>query len=261
MKFLVTFAVEAEFAPWKKRHRFQKKELVTGRGGPRVVVHEAELGGNRVIVFLTGMGWGNAKHAFREVMDTWPVFCISAGLAGGLKASYQSGEVVVARRVGLLGSKLWTECGRPEVRAALECGARFVETCLTADNILNTAKAKRAAGVFGDIVDMESFHILTAASGKKLPGRIVVRAISDTVDEDLPVDFTQVATRDGRLKLGKLASAIGRKPQQLPRLIRFGIRSRRAAQSLADFLDRYIPMLQDGTKKWSNDHFEEVAAR
>jgi nucleoside phosphorylase len=261
MKFLVTFAVEAEFAPWKKRHRFRKRELPTGSGGPRVVVYEAQLGGNEVIVFLTGMGWGNAEYALREVMNTWPVFCISAGLAGGLKLSYQSGEVVVARRVGLLGSNFWIECGRPEVRAAVECGARFVEICLTADNILSTAKAKRAAGVFGDMVDMESFHILTAASGKKLPGRVVVRAISDTVDEDLPVDFTRVAAGDGRLKYGKLASAIGRKPQQLPKLIRFGIRSRRAAQSLAEFLDRYIPMLQDGTKKWSNEPFEEAVAR
>ena len=267
MKILVTFAVEAEFAPWRARHKFERLELGTAEDGTTVHVYEARVGSeesfssNRVWVFLTGIGWGNVKYAFRKVLGSWPTYCVSSGLAGGLKNSYRQGEVVVARRTGRLGTSLWVECHRPMIRAAVHCGARLVESCLTADSILSSSEQKLSAGKDGDIVDMESYYILSAASGKKIPAYVVVRAISDTVEEDLPIDFGRVADNRGHLRYGALLREIGRRPQRIPALIGLGLRSRRAAHSLADYLDRYIPVIQHSTKAWSNEHFEQVAAQ
>jgi nucleoside phosphorylase len=265
MKVLVTFAVEAEFAPWRSRHEFHQLSLGTAEDGTTVHVYEARIGSeesistNKVWAFLTGVGWGNAKHAFRKVLSAWPTYCISSGLAGGLKDSYRKGDVVVARRVGSLGTNLWVEGHRPMVRAAVDCGARLVESCLTTDCILASSQQKVTAGHHGDIVEMESYHLLAAASGKKIPAYAVIRAISDTVQEDLPIDFGKVADNRGRLRYGNLIREIGRRPQRIPALIEFGLGSRRAANSLADFLDRYIPAIQHGTDAWSNEHFEKVA--
>jgi nucleoside phosphorylase len=267
MKVLVTFAVEAEFSAWRARHKFQQLELGVAEDGTKVHVYEARIGDeesistNKVWVFLTGVGWGNVKFAFRKVMSGWPTYCISSGLSGGLKESYRSGDVVVAQGAQLLGTNLRIEGHRPLVRAAMACGARLCQSSLTVDSILALSSQKRAAGEHGDIVDMESYHVLTAASGKKIPASVVIRSISDTVEENIPLDFTRVADARGGLKLGSLLGEIGRRPQKIPALIRFGRRSRSATNSLADFLDRYIPTIQHGTEAWSNEHFEQVAAQ
>ena len=105
---------------------------------------------------------------------------------------------------------------------------------------------------------MESYHILTAASGKKIPGGLVVRSISDLAREDLPLDFGKVADSKGHLKFSELAKEIGRKPHRIPGLLSFGMNTKRAGKSLADFLDRFIPALKNGAEQWSNELFEQV---
>lgn len=258
LRVLVTFAVEAEFAPWRKRHDFREKQFpMLGRGGS-ISLPTAQIGETTVSVFLTGMGWSAHNDRFRQVLDTWPAMCISSGLAGALKPALRPGDVVATRRVGELGTDHWVECDRPLVRAAVHHGAVFAEACVTSKRILASPSQKRAASSDGDIVDMESYHILTAASGKKVPGRLVVRAISDLADEHLPLDFAKVADSNGQLKFVELAKEIRRKPHRIPALLAFGRKSRQAAKSLADFLDRFIPALKDGTGQWSNEHFEQV---
>src|SRR5258708_3010901 len=122
MKVLVTFAVEAEFSSWRARHNFQQLELGIADDGTKVHIYEARIGNedsistNKVWVFLTGIGWGNVKFAFRKVMTGWPTYCISSGLAGGLKETYRSGEVLVAHGAQLLGTNLRIEGHRPLIR-------------------------------------------------------------------------------------------------------------------------------------------------
>ena len=258
MRILVTFAVDAEFAPWRKRHSFVEKQFPLITRGGSISLPTAEIGGTRVNVFLTGMGWDPHNDRFREVLDTFPGMCISSGLAGALRRGMRVGDVVATRRAGELGTDHWIECDRPLVRAAVEHGAVFAEACVTSKTILASARQKLAASSDGDIVDMESYHILTAASGKKVAGRLIVRAISDLADEDLPLDFGKVVGSNGHLKLDELAKEIGRKPHRIPALLDFGRKTRRAAGALADFLDSFIPSLRDGTAQWSNEHFEQV---
>jgi|SRR5215469_994528 len=258
MRILVTFAVDAEFAPWRKRHDFRVKEFPLIARKSSIALPAARVGEVTVTVFLTGIGWNSQDDRFRQVMDTWPSMCISAGLAGALKPLFKIGDLVVARKVGELGTNHWIECDRRLVRAATECGAKFAEACVTSSKILASATQKMAASSGGDIVDMESYHILTAASGKKIPGGLVVRSISDLAREDLPLDFGKVADSKGHLKFSELAKEIGRKPHRIPGLLSFGMNTKRAGKSLADFLDRFIPALKNGAEQWSNELFEQV---
>src|SRR5258708_8962747 len=96
MKLLVTFAVEAEFAPWRKRHRF----TAVLAAGFRIC--SAKLSGAEVVVILTGIGDSSASvlglqmRAFAAEYSF--DFCISSGLAGALLPQYSAGNILAARR-------------------------------------------------------------------------------------------------------------------------------------------------------------------
>jgi adenosylhomocysteine nucleosidase len=91
-------------------------------------------------------------------------------------------------------------------------------------------------------VEMESFEILREAQAAGVPA-VAVRAISDTVGEDLPLDMNQVFTDQGQVSIPRVLGQVALKPQSLPGLIRLGRNSRIAAQSLAHFLDSYVVAL------------------
>src|SRR2546425_713161 len=57
MRVLVTFAVDAEFAPWRKRHSFKRQELSVPHSYRFDAVYTAEVNQVAVDVYLTGMGW------------------------------------------------------------------------------------------------------------------------------------------------------------------------------------------------------------
>ena len=102
---------------------------------------------------------------------------------------------------------------------------------------------------FGDVVEMESFHVLTRAREKQVPA-LAIRAISDTVEEDVPLDFGWSMGGDGQIHYGKLLLQVGRRPHKIPAMIGFGKRSEKAAQNLADFLDRYIAAVRQRFLHW-----------
>src|SRR5438552_19072131 len=60
MRILVTFAVAAEFAPWRKRHDFSLVQLADLR------TYQAEITWASVVVLLTGMGGARASHTSHD---------------------------------------------------------------------------------------------------------------------------------------------------------------------------------------------------
>jgi adenosylhomocysteine nucleosidase len=258
MKVLVTFAVEGELAPWRKRHGFVRREITSGSQSAGFAC-SGQIGNSTVDVFLTGIGCTGGTPALRALLAEKPDVLISSGFAGGLKTSLKCGEIVVAKRVSNLDGRAQAACDPGLVRAAEECGATPAAFFLTSRQLVSHSTSKREMGRFGDAVEMESFHILAMATGSQVPA-VAVRAISDTVDEDLPLDFSRVVNKDGRISSRQLALQLARYPHRLPALFRFGRRSRRTAQGLGDFLDRYLGILGKDPGQWAAERLEEVAA-
>jgi hypothetical protein len=69
---------------------------------------------------------------------------------------------------------------------------------------------------------------------------VAIRAISDTVDEDLPLDFNRVTDAEGEISITRILGQIAGSPTAVPALVRFGQRSRSAAEALTAFLERYL---------------------
>src|SRR5260370_33397209 len=105
MKILVTFAVEAEFAPWRRLRQFSQSNL----GGVRA--YSAQMKDGELVVLLTGVGGRRAwAEAAKVIWDGNVDVGISSGLAGALRGEQGPGERVAAKAVeetkrqGVIGS-------------------------------------------------------------------------------------------------------------------------------------------------------------
>ena len=261
MRILVTFAVEAEFAPWRRRYRFRRKEIIDLGHDNRVdASYHCKTDDVCLDVYLTGVGWKGSRTMLASLLKQKPDLCISSGLAGGLRPELKTGEIVVAREVLLVsgGQKF---ASRPLlVDLAEETGAKPVRSFLTNARVVCEAKSKRSMAVLGDVVEMESFHVLQSAADVQVPA-VSVRAISDTVDENLPFDFGRAIRPDGRISYGRLLLQVAVHPRKLPAMINFGKQSEKAANNLADFLDRYVGKIRQRFPLWGAENDVEVATR
>jgi adenosylhomocysteine nucleosidase len=234
---LVTFAVEPEFAAWRKSRNF------TATAVGATTVYRSRINGAEVDVVLTGMGPANARQAAESVMTVAYAVCISAGFAGALKAEHEVGEVLVAEAVGQTGETNSLPSDRRLLRDALECGnAKAVQRFLTSEKVAASPEEKARLSEFGDAVEMESYAILRVAVKHHLPA-IAIRAISDRFDQLIPMDFSGSMDQCGHVLKGKLARDILSDPRKIPALIRLGRQSSAAREHLIDFLESYIERL------------------
>jgi adenosylhomocysteine nucleosidase len=193
---LVCFAVPQEAKPFQK--------LLGTRSDVRVLI--------------TGMGARNAEHSVRQALtELRPSRVFTCGFAGALNPALQAGDVVCARETPVANAKpvlfAWAE--RVAVTAA--------------------DKARLRASTNADAVEMESAVIAHVCRDAGVDC-LILRAISDTADEDLPLDFNALMTREQKLIWGKLALAILCAPHKIPALLRLGRNSALAARRLAEAL-------------------------
>src|SRR5258708_35723329 len=98
MRILVTFAVQAEFAPWRRRFPFRRREFIgPGHKDRADAWYSCNTDDVHLDVYLTGIGWGGPKPLLSTLLQEKPDLCISSGLAGGLKSDLNIGEIVGAR--------------------------------------------------------------------------------------------------------------------------------------------------------------------
>ena len=236
MTLAIVFALEAEWAPWRARHAFRR---VTNA---RWSTYEATIGHVLVRVAASGVG-APRVHELADVACAGKVDALAVvGLAGALKTQYASGDIIVARQSqsGALGTSVASDTRL--VALASHCGATIVDVLLSVDRVVGRAPEKRQLAGRADAVDMESFVILSEASRRGIRG-VAIRAIGDSADEDLPLDFGPAIRADGTSSMTHLLRDAARRPQRWPALVAFGWRQRRALARLAAFLDRFVAEL------------------
>lgn len=265
MRILVTFAVEAEFAPWRRRHAFVPVSMPTPVGLQEHFFYRGTVFEDDVDVLLTGIGWEESqapnrpRYVLRELLKNQPDLCISSGLAGGLRSDLRCSEIVAAREVTLRTGGETFRSSANLLAIAKDAGARIDLKQITDTRIVSEASSKSALSNFGDFVDMEGYYILQIVSGTRIPV-ISVRAISDTCDMDLPPEISKVVNREGHIQPIPLLKLILKQPHRIGSLVSFGAQSRDAALSLADFLDRFLENA-GGSSSEAQAKREAVAAR
>jgi adenosylhomocysteine nucleosidase len=256
MRILVTFAVEAEFAPWRRLRNLEESKI------GEVTLHKTQIGRAQVDLVVTGMGMENAGRVAEKVIAaTTPYqFCVSAGFAGGLGDEYSIGDILVAEAVQQLGKSKTLMCSRNLVHAARSDGAKQVKLFLTSDHVVRTVEEKSRLAPFAGAVEMESFAVASVTRVHNL-SMVAIRVISDTTDRDMPVRVDTMVDEKGRLSVGGVMRQVVHHPLQLPALIRLGRESRTAAEALANFLEAFIKKLSFSSHGWPPPELQEVAAQ
>jgi adenosylhomocysteine nucleosidase len=248
MKILVTFALENEFAPWRAMRKFHSEDW-----GP-ATAYVTEIGGAEVGVILTGAGPVPARTAAQKVMSHEDEinFCISSGLAGALRPELRVTQVVAARALFTEPANVeeitdLIEPSGPLLTFAEQSGATLVDRFYSASRVVARSEEKRLWGKQASAVEMESFDILSVAAESGIPA-VAIRSISDTVDEDLPLDMNRIFSDEGQVSLPRVIGEVVRNPGSVPSLVRLGQNAKAAAESLARFLDGYVALIAEKYK-------------
>ena len=204
---LVCFALKEEAGAFQK--------LTTGR--------------EQISILITGIGKNNAKRSVRSFLaNNSPKRVFTGGFAGGLDPTLVIGDVIFSTDDLAVRKKL-TAAGAKSAR--FFCASRMATT------VAEKTELRRTTGA--DVVEMESEAIHAVCRERGIPC-VTVRVISDTANEDLPLDFNQLSKPDMNLDFAKLLWAIVKSPGKIGALLRLQKQSRLAAEKLAAVLAQVI---------------------
>ena len=202
-------------------------------------------------VAISGVGAKNAEAAARKLLETPNRsfrLLVMAGFGGGLSPDLKPGSLVVAKRVEYFGSHpLWEKSFAASQTLLDRFSRRLTAPDMlprfqfgnfaTTDRVLVTHTEKQ--DFFNahacPVVEMETAGAISVAEAKGIPW-LAVRVITDTADEDLPLDFNALADANGSPDRRKIIREVLRKPGAIPGLIRLGGRSGSGAKQLREFL-------------------------
>ncbi len=222
-----------------------------------------KLGDQTVVLTKSGMGPERAFRCARVLIESYkPSSIIIAGFAGGIKAGVLPGDIIVGTGLLPMQSTL-NISGKPQSRAAFSSENAGMLKLLTPDgdllhkflsirflnanihkgmilavpSVLQTPEMKRGLKTGGaKAVDMESLATATACNSKSIPW-IVVRVITDGIDDSLPLKFEDfVDSKTGEVSISQLATHVLLHPRLIPPMMELGKRSKLASKNLADFL-------------------------
>lgn len=206
---LVCFAVKEEAAAFKKT-----KSLC------------AEL-------LITGIGTRNAIEKLYPILEVRTFsHVLTCGFAGALNPELNVGDVLFDEDHEAKLTELLRLAGaRP---ATFHCASRVATTAA------EKAELRRSTGA--DVVEMESGVIRKICHERKIPSA-TIRVISDTANEDLPLDFNALMTSQQTISYPRLAAALLKSPDKVPRLMELQRNTRFASEKLAEVLSRLLRSL------------------
>jgi adenosylhomocysteine nucleosidase len=200
------------------------------------------------LAFLeTGEGIVNVERHLESWLEKSKARTVlSIGFAGALSQSLKAGDLVIAEEVRnasvLPDAKLLTAARR------VSTGDPWIHfgVALTSNEILWKAHSKRVlAESLTDVigaVDMESTAVARICGRRGLPF-LVVRSITDLLDEDLPLDFNQYRNCDGRVDSKRVIKAALLRPGAIRGLWQLRKRSQLCAERMAEFVGRLVPLI------------------
>lgn len=200
---LVCFALKDEAAPFRK--------TMVAREDPAILI--------------TGIGRNNARQSLLKFLQTTSLRRVfTCGFAGGLNPKLHIGQVLF-------------DTSDPNLLQALSRTEAVAASFVCLDHIATTSAEKQTlhATTRADAVEMESDVIQAICREQGIPCA-TVRAISDTAQEDLPLDFNALSNPDQSLNFGKLAWTILKSPGKVPALLKLQTRTKLAAANLASVL-------------------------
>ncbi len=169
-----------------------------------------------------------AARAARALAEAGVTGLLSFGLAGGLAPDLPAGTVLVPEFVLASDGARWLTDPDLSTRFGRRSGTVFA-----GDNVLATTTDKRHVFEQTGAVatDLESGEVARASAVFRLPFA-VLRAVCDTVEQDLPPAAMIALNARGNIRLFSVLRSLGRNPGQLPDLLRLARNAAAARRAL-----------------------------
>ena len=204
----------------------------------------ARIGGSDAVLVATGDGSRRAGPAAAALCaETRPAFLLGVGVAGALSPELFAGALIVSKTV----RDSRGPAPRPDpalLSRAVSVGGATPATLLTLDRpaVARAEKETLAATLNGDApaaADMESAAWARAAAAHGAP-YLVLRAISDTLEEELPDYLPDCVDESGGIRRASVLAAALARPGTLPTLLKMRRRLVETSERLARFLERFL---------------------
>ena len=224
--------------------------------------YQGDLNGHPLTIVQGGVGRENAIKATRCLLESEKVdLLISSGVAGGIRKGLNVGDLVVAESVGYSKQNDF-DVEKLQLETDFVCNKKVVQlsrlisdnmelklhigNLLTVDKIINEASTKRNIGDHNPFlaVEMESAAVAGVAHEKEV-AFAAIRSISDDVDDDLQLDYNNIISDEGKVKVAGIALEVLRNPQKLAVLKRLNKQTKKAAKSLAYFMPKLISLINN----------------
>ena len=251
----VLCAIRQEISPLVACMNVSKKFSID-----EIPFYQGDLNGQSLMLVQGGIGRDNAIRATSCLLESTSVdLLISAGIAGGIKQGLNVGDLVVAEHVGYTRQvdfdveKLQLEsdfvCKEEIIQLARQCSSVIesklhLGNLLTVDKVISKASTKRRIGEQNSFlaVEMESAAVAEVACERGVEFA-AIRSISDDIDDDLHLDYDNMISDEGKVKVGNIALSVLKNPQKLAHLSRLNKQTRSAAKSLSYFMTKLIPLV------------------
>jgi adenosylhomocysteine nucleosidase len=196
----------------------------------------------RIQVALSGAGLERATMATEHLTRAGqPDLLLNVGLSAGLKPGQQVGDLVLANQTQNAEHELCQVHQDWLARARQSVGCT-TGGLLSAPLVLSRAAEKSrmsCACPQALALDMESFAFAKVAERQGLPW-LSLRAISDTVEESLPLDFNRFFDASGQVSRAKLIKALAMRPQTVVQLLKFSAKVSTAQSALTRGVGRLM---------------------
>jgi adenosylhomocysteine nucleosidase len=213
--------------------------------GAGFVAHEGGYKGKRIVVVESGIGRQAATKAAQALIrGHQPRWMISTGFGGGLDPRVGVGDIVLVDEIVDVAGRAFRIDFRLD-SAWQQQEHLHVGRLLTVDRIVREPAEKRGLGerLRALALDMESIAVAEVCRDEKVRF-MAVRAISDSVDRQLPKDVEYLLSRRSTVgQIGAAAGAIFRRPASVKDMWQLKEDALVASQRLATFLTSLIEQL------------------
>jgi len=188
------------------------------------------------LLSVSGMGPEAAQAAAVRLVEYGAEALLSWGCAGALSKKIYPGELLLPHTIltedgqALHTHKIWQKSLVDHLPGTLKWHEGML---VESSNMVSGPKKKQELAChFNAIaVDMESAAIGRVAKQAGIPF-MVIRAVADTADEELPPCIAETMDNKGHLQIRRLLPAFVRQPRLWPQLIRLGCHFHTAIRTL-----------------------------
>jgi adenosylhomocysteine nucleosidase len=192
---------------------------------------------DKLLVAYSGVGSANAQDAAELLVARGATRLMSWGCAGALSASLKPGDLVLA-------DTLIAATGNVEMAVDADWHSD-TKNRLAAFVVAHTGRLAESISLVSDSQDKKQLHALTGAIAvdmesiaiAKVAGRyalpfLAIRVIVDPANMTLPRAINYSLNHQGEVVLGKLLLFVAAHPAELPGLIKLGLHSNAAKNTL-----------------------------